>query len=814
MHFPDATLRSLCRKLGLASNGELPLRRVIKRFALIYLVGAIILTGAIWASISLNAQSRLDTRVEREYGRIEIARLRLTRDLSIVNSELRLIANLRSMTQYLNNGSAAELDHLAQNLLTLASTTGRYDQVRYLDAAGREVIRVNYNNGRPALVPPEQLQDKSGRYYFRDTIKLNPGEVYVSPLDLNIEQDRLEIPYKPMLRFGMPLFDRGGNRKGILMFNYLGAELLQHFREAMSGGDLRHPMLLNRDGYWLSSDRGDDEWGFMLGKADRTFAHTFGEEWRTISTKDQGFILSRQGLFVYDTVYPLEAGQSSSTGAVLPQASSQRALQQHEYQWKIVSFVPHSSLTGGAFYNQTSGRLLFVLIYTIFALAAAVIAYISLSREQARTALREKERYLREITSALNEGLLVMDKNSLITFANPEACAILGYMEPELLGKAMHEHLHNCRPDDSRLLRSECNILRVMRTSANYRSNDEVFRRKDGVLLPVSVSAAPVIGQSGISGVVVAFSDISERKRGELALRRAFEEIENLYNYAPCGYHSLDANGVIVKINHTELAWLGYRREEIVGKMRFPDLLTQPSQLTFRENFHQFKEHGYVHDLEFEMLRKDGTILPILLNATAIYNSSGNYVMSRATSFDLTERKKLERMLEQQARTDALTGLANRRSFFEHAEMELARSTRHHELLSVLMLDADHFKAVNDTYGHQAGDLALQQIGEICQHTIREIDLAARLGGEEFAILLPQTAETEALEVAERLRLAVAAAPVPVEQGRELHLTISVGVATHGLQDGDLDALLKRADLAMYEAKKTGRNRVCVAGMT
>lgn len=133
--------------------------------------------------------------------------------------------------------------------------------------------------------------------------------------------------------------------------------------------------------------------------------------------------------------------------------------------------------------------------------------------------------------------------------------------------------------------------------------------------------------------------DITERRRIADELRKSVKEIEDLYDHAPCGYHSLDENGVVTGINHTELAWLGFSRDEVIGKLRFPDLLTPSSLQTFQENFPRFKQNGYVHDLEFELKRKDGSLLPVLLSATAIYDPSGRYVMSRSTLFDLTDRK-------------------------------------------------------------------------------------------------------------------------------------------------------------------------------
>lgn len=130
-------------------------------------------------------------------------------------------------------------------------------------------------------------------------------------------------------------------------------------------------------------------------------------------------------------------------------------------------------------------------------------------------------------------------------------------------------------------------------------------------------------------------------------LRASNEAIKDLYNNAPCGYHSLDKDGFIILINDTELRWLGYARDEIIGKVTFRDLLTTNSLKLFEEKFPTFKERGWISDLEFEMVCKNGDILPVLLNATAITDSDGNYVMSRSTIFDITERKRVEDALQQ-----------------------------------------------------------------------------------------------------------------------------------------------------------------------
>ncbi|MBU0475636.1 MAG: PAS domain S-box protein [Bacteroidetes bacterium] len=171
------------------------------------------------------------------------------------------------------------------------------------------------------------------------------------------------------------------------------------------------------------------------------------------------------------------------------------------------------------------------------------------------------------------------------------------------------------------------------------------FTTFTGKPLWIRTTAQPVYEEGKVVRLVGNLMDITESKLAEEALYLAAEEIRDLYNRAPCGYHSLDKNGVIVRMNHTELEWLGYTFDEVVGKMKFIDIITKESQEIFNKNFSVFMERGLINDLEFELVRKDGLVFPIMLNATALKDSNGNFIMSRSTVFDITERKKAEQKL-------------------------------------------------------------------------------------------------------------------------------------------------------------------------
>jgi diguanylate cyclase (GGDEF)-like protein len=206
-------------------------------------------------------------------------------------------------------------------------------------------------------------------------------------------------------------------------------------------------------------------------------------------------------------------------------------------------------------------------------------------------------------------------------------------------------------------------------------------------------------------------------------------------------------------------------------------------------------------------LNKNGQRHWTLVSAKSVLDSDGKFVSSFGMFTDINERKQLEAKLQQQASTDELTGLSNRRHFLDLASLELKRASRFKHPISLALFDIDHFKLINDRHGHAAGDHALRFLAKICQENIRELDIFARFGGDEFALLLPETNALLAYKVLERIRLNVNAQPILLDN-IPVYFCISMGLACLEEKNVPLDILLARADQALYQAKEGGRNRV------
>ncbi|MBW4588853.1 ATP-binding protein [Aetokthonos hydrillicola Thurmond2011] len=325
-------------------------------------------------------------------------------DFSSVVSDLFVLSEQTELKEILN-GANDKKQLITEEFLLFSQYKKLYDQIRLLDYRGKEIIRINFNNGQPIIVPQNQLQMKVKRYWFKDTLQLNKGEVFVSPLDLNIEHDKIEVPLKPMIRFGTPIFDKNGQKRGIVILNYFGRKLLDNFSQITSSPIMvSEGMLLNADGYWLKGTKLEEEWGFMFPeRQERSFSKTFTQAWKQISHKESGQFQTAEGLFTFKTIYPLLEGQKSSKGSPKAFAPSKGKLDYKSYYWKIVSRVPPEILRANS--DRFLGHL--ILLYMgfvgIIAIVSWLLARASFHNEIAKAELRQSQAQLLDMAEWENK---------------------------------------------------------------------------------------------------------------------------------------------------------------------------------------------------------------------------------------------------------------------------------------------------------------------------------------------------------------------------------------------------------------------------
>ncbi|MBI5166076.1 MAG: diguanylate cyclase [Magnetospirillum sp.] len=295
---------------------------------------------------------------------------------------------------------------------------------------------------------------------------------------------------------------------------------------------------------------------------------------------------------------------------------------------------------------------------------------------------------------------------------------------------------------------------------------------------------------------------VESRNRAETELRKLHQAVE----HSPSIVVITDVAGIIEYVNPKFSAVTGWSREEVVGQT--PRLLksglTPPE--TYRVLWRTILDGGEWRG-DLCNRKKDESLYWERCSISPIFSESGAISHFVAVMEDITEHKRLQDELSRLATTDSLTGTANRRHFIACAVDEMARLSRSGQPLSVIMLDVDHFKHINDDFGHAAGDATLVALAEAAGTLLREIDVLGRLGGEEFAVILPDTDLAAAAVVAERLRHGLGALATPVGAA-VVTVTVSVGVSQVKPEETAIDAALKRADDALYRAKQHGRDRV------
>ena len=303
-------------------------------------------------------------------------------------------------------------------------------------------------------------------------------------------------------------------------------------------------------------------------------------------------------------------------------------------------------------------------------------------------------------------------------------------------------------------------------------------------------------------------AEIEVRHQSEEALTASEKRFRSIFEESKDAIISTDKDGKLLMVNPAGMELLGLDGPEL-GSNNFRDFYVDPAMA--RRFSATILDQGYIRDLGVQLFGKGGKIIDCFITATTKLSDDGALIGYEGIVRDVTPYKKMEEELRRLATIDFLTSVNNRRYFLDLAQKEMNRSKRYGHHFSLVMLDIDHFKKVNDTFGHSVGDQVLIEFCNVCLKVLREHDIIGRLGGEEFAVVLVESDTETALAVAERIRKAVASHKVTIgNQG--IRFTVSLGV-TSMWSDCDLNSMLESADNAMYQAKENGRNQVMTSQM-
>ncbi|WP_018718546.1 sensor domain-containing diguanylate cyclase [Arhodomonas aquaeolei] len=432
--------------------------------------------------------------------------------------------------------------------------------------------------------------------------------------------------------------------------------------------------------------------------------------------------------------------------------------------------------------------------------------------ERQRSELDELNQFRRSIIDNASIWLNVIDPDGQIQVWNQAAESISGYDRESVLHS--DRIWANLYPDPDYRTRVIEAVRGMHERGTELSGFETTIRCRDGDEKVISWDARRFFDENGrLMGSIAIGQDVTERRRAETALRARERQLATLLSNLPgMAYRCLNDGYWTMKFASSHcLTLTGYPPEALIDNrdVAFVDLIHSDDRATVDEEVSTAVANQRQFAVEYRLCRRDGTELWVWEQGQEV-SLDGETVLE-GIIMDITQRKRMEQEFARQAAKDPLTGLPNRRELEHRLDTEISRADRFDHTLAVLWVDIDHFKTVNDRFGHLVGDDVLRTLSHVLEANVRTVDSVTRFGGEELVILLPEVELAEAVETAERLRRLVAdtAFPLPVPET----VTISIGVAIYPHHGRSAETLCNAADRAMYDAKAAGRNRVSAAPM-
>lgn len=635
----------------------------------------------------------------------------ITREFELIASDLDFLTKINELQLYIELGDAHK-EELASEYLKFSAAKKIYDQVRFLDETGREIVRVNFDGDRSYIVPDEKLQNKGNSYDFEDTFRLQPGEIFISPFDLNVAGSKIEQPLKPMIRFGTPVFDAQNQKRGVILLNYLGNNLLNQLQKnaANAPGNV---MLLNSQGFWLMGVEAARLWGFMYSdRQHETFGQYFPAEWQRINQEKSGQFYSKNGLFTFVTIYPLKAKQKSST-ALTPalSAPSQGEIGASEYYWQVVSYISTADLNAQLKPIRQEMTLLFFGLGAIALVIALWLTKVQNKRAEAEKQVEQQSKFLNNIINSLADPFYVIDAKTYKIIAANSAAKKLGDTEQTTCYALTHHRHTPCNNASGH----SCPLQTIQQTKQPTVVEHTHFRA-NGEPIIVEVHGYPILDEAGNVVQMIEYSlDITARKQAEEQLRKLSQAVEQSAN----GIIITNLYGQIEYVNPQFAQMTGYTLAEVKGKT--PRILNSGKQSkAYYQELWQTIKSGKEWRGEFHNRRKDGSLYWAQATISPIFDAAGNMTHFIGIQENITARKEAEAaLLESEAKLRQQTQeLAKALEELRHTQSQLIQTEK---MSSLGQLVAGIAHEINNPVNFIDGNL--EHIQTYVQDLIQLIDI-------------------------------------------------------------------------------------------
>ncbi len=633
---------------------------MIRCFLSIFIPIALLISGATWYVYKSETRAAVSVIEARNIERIRFQAQVIASQFHGVISDLEVISNMHELRQLANKSQDYSKVDLEADLLSILLRKKLYDQIRFLDITGKEVVRLNYNDHNPTVVPDDKLQNKADRYYFKETLKLDKGEVYMSPLDLNVENGEVEKPFKPMIRFGSPVFDDRGRLRGVLIINYLAYRLLEGF-QSIASHSLADSSLLDPRGYWLSCSKEGNEWGFMFkDKRDKTFGGVFPGAWKKISSSDTGQFYLDGHLFSFSTFYPFRTVHNTYVERVSREGDkSFSKVSAMKYYWKIVYHlrpeIVHQAVRRGSGVLLNNIALIYIALLSLAGVGVYFISVAWMQRWGAERALSISRETLAMAQEIAHVGSWDWNMVTGKMKWSDEMYRIFG-IKPNGFEATYEAFLSAAHPDDRGSIIEKTD--KAVRGKNSYNLEHRIVK-PDNKLRVVYERAMVLRDDSGRAvRMIGTVQDITESKEAEAQLRQYRDHLEDqvakrtselqkltvALEQSPNTVTITDKTGRIEYVNSAFCQVFGYSRDDVVGKR--PSILASDNMS--HEEYRRLWQtilSGKKWLGEFHNRRKNGKRIWQLAAISPITDSKGEITHFIATQESIDEIKNAEAAL-------------------------------------------------------------------------------------------------------------------------------------------------------------------------
>ena len=765
---------------------------MLKKYIILFTVLIVIVFGSLSFILNNEYNNEKDRISNKSENILSLESQKLILELEDVKTDL----NYLSKTFRTHNN-----DDIVSDFIDFSNQKKRYDQIRFIDLNGMEKIRVDFRKSGSFAVTKENLQNKRNRYYFKNAINISRNSIYISPLDLNMERGAIEVPIKPMIRFATPVYNEQNEKIGIVVLNFLAQNILNKLRSIGNNlvGDL---FLLNNDGYYFLSNDSSDEWGFMFAdKSNLTFKNRSKVNWDIIKKNNNGVVEDDNGIYYYRTI---------DVDKILYGVNK---IHCEGCLWKMVIFIPNSYLSDKLSENFIKYLPLILIIIAINAVLLWILIINYYRRKEHEDEIDRLNNQIINERDMFVAGPTVVFKfkNGYgwpVEYVSKNVKNILGYDSEEFLAGEL---------DYSNIILPEY-IDRFSQTIAEAKKNNikwfehEPYQvvRKDGTYIWLSDSIFIIRDENNnVTHLYGYIIDIT-------ALKDAQKAIEENSRYIKTVIDTIADPTVVIDIKTYEVVLYNKAAKQLyVGDDNIPTSIkchqlshsnNQPCEgkddpCPIKEIIETKKKTRVTH----RHYKKDGSIIHVELIAIPIFDKDNNVVQIIESHRDISHHIENENILKELASTDNLTKAYNRTKFDEILEKYFIKAKSDLIYFGLIMFDIDHFKNVNDTYGHDVGDSVLIEISTLIKQHIREHDILVRWGGEEFMIYIPNCNNNILKDISEHLRKNIEEYNFKYVET----ITASFG-ATLLRSDDSVESLIKRVDTGLYGSKESGRNKVTV----